>query len=391
MLDAPAVSKAIAEGGSHFAQVTVFLDIGGEVKIRGPARRNRQEALKDCLELRKLAAKSTGDPSQFSLRQRVKELKETVWTVKDLGGRMLDGAEGPPLGFAAPRSSSPEAPKKPAESDRLGAEKRFKGIVKGKVVQSGECIVEVADVSKAVSGDKAEMALRRCFSQFGPVLEVRLDAGADESGRAVASVRFASAKAAETALAKARQGFLPLLQGDSHSLVRLRQLAATEAVWRKFPQPRAAAPELEGAPSKKKLRPNERFASRMPAEEAQDESEAFWEAQHGIRGKPAEPPPVAEPPPPAPEPEPAAPEKPAPEPIEADAGEDDREVFKCESEVAKDMCELLEKPFSQQRKALKKMRLHWHPDKNPDRMAIATRVFQFIQKHEEWLAHHDLA
>merc|ERR1719210_2601130 len=123
-------------------------------------------------------------------------------------------------------------------------------------------------------------------------------------------------------MAKAKHGFLPL---ESDGLVRVRQPAATEAVWRKFPQARAAVPELEGAPSKKKLRPNERFASKVPADEAADESEGFWEAQRNLRGAPAELPPAAEVPPAAePPPKPVAPERPAVVPLEADASEEDR-------------------------------------------------------------------
>lgn len=385
------MTKVVQEGGQHFAEVTVFLDVGGESKARGPGRRNRQEALKDCLELRKLAVKSTGDPSLFQVRKFSKELKDTVWTVKDLGGRLLEGAEGAPPGFSLPPSmlaeSAATAARRADDADRP-ADRRFKGIVKGKAV-SPECIVEIADVYKAISkADKIETVLRKNLSRFGPVMEVRPDASLDEEGAPVASVRFASAKAAETAMTKAKDGLLQL-QGEG--LVRLRQPAATVAVWRRFPRGRTNAPELTEGPSKKKLRPNERFASKVPQEEAAaDESERFWEAQHDLRGTPAQPPPKVEPPP-EPTPEPAPPAKPEPAPLEADASEEDKEVFKYETEVVADMCALLEKPFSQQRKALKGIRLRWHPDKNPERAAVATRVFQFIQNHEAWLSHHNLA
>merc|ERR1719221_728486 len=105
-------------------------------------------------------------------------------------------------------------------------------------------------------------------------------------------------------MVRAKQGFLPL-QGAGQ--VRVRQPASAEAVWRKFAQAPAAVPEADGAPSKKKMRPNERFATKLPAEEATvDESELFWEAQRSIRGAAAELPPAPDPPP-----EPAAPDKPA--------------------------------------------------------------------------------
>lgn len=383
------MTKVVLEGGQHCAEVTVFLDVGGETRVRGPGRRNRQEALKDCLELRKVAVKCTRDPSLFLVRKLSKELKDTVWTVKDLGGRLLENAEGPTPGFSLPPSMVAEAAAtagRRADDAERSADRKFKGIVKGKVV-SPECIVEIADVHMAISkADKIEIVLRKSLSRFGPVMEVRPDACVDEDGFPVASVRFASAKAAETAMAKAKDGLLQL-QGEG--LVRLRQPAAAVAVWRRFPRGRTNAPELTEGPSKKKLRPNERFASKVPQEEvAADESERFWEAQHDVRGTPAPPPRKVEPPPPEPEPEPA---KPEPAPLEADASEEDKEVFKYETEVAASMCALLEKPFSQQRKALKGIRLRWHPDKNPERAAMATRVFQFIQNHEAWLGHHNLA
>jgi len=54
------------------------------------------------------------------------------------------------------------------------------------------------------------------------------------------------------------------------------------------------------------------------------------------------------------------------------------------------MASLLERPFSQQRKELRAIRRRWHPDKQPDNREVATRVFQFIQSHESWLAFHGL-
>jgi hypothetical protein len=62
-----------------------------------------------------------------------------------------------------------------------------------------------------------------------------------------------------------------------------------------------------------------------------------------------------------------------------------------EEEITREMKGLLLKPFSQQKKALKAIRAKWHPDKNPDSVEVATRVFQFIQAHDEWLQHHGLA
>merc|ERR1719271_388532 len=96
---APAQTQAVIDKGQHFAEVTVFLKNGEEAKLRGPPRRNRNEALKDCLELRKIGMKSTDDPSLFQVRQRKKELETITWTMKDLGGPMLKGAEGAPPGY----------------------------------------------------------------------------------------------------------------------------------------------------------------------------------------------------------------------------------------------------------------------------------------------------
>jgi len=391
------------EGGQHFSEVTVFLATGEETRMRGPARRNKQEALKDCLELRKVAIKCGSDPSLLAafpdmclrqVRQRKKELEDIVWTVKDLGGRLLEGAEGPPPFFTAPPSwSSGDAKPAPAASAAAaragGAAGKFRGMVKGKEA-SVEAVVEVADLQDAVpekGGDwesRAKVALQQACKRFGPVMEVKLDAG--DGPEEIATVRFASMKAAETCMVKAAGGFLAM--GERH--VRVRQPTAAESVWRKFPSKRNA-PAME-APNKKKLRPNERFATKIPGTtEEPDESEKFWEQAHDKRGHAAEPPPSAAPPPPVEAPPPEAPEKPEPTKLEPGASEEDLEVCKGEEEVAKEMAVILEKPFSQQKKALKKLRLAWHPDKNAERKEVATRVFQFIQSHEQWLAHHDLS
>eukprot|EP00913_Durusdinium_trenchii_P035555 g33272.t1 len=87
------------------------------------------------------------------------------------------------------------------------------------------------------------------------------------------------------------------------------------------------------------------------------------------------------------------PDPPRPAPFEAGpaASEEDLKVEAGEAKVAKEMAGLLEQPFSKQKKALKAIRLQWHPDKNPDDAAVATRVFQFVQAHDAWLAHHGLA
>ncbi|CAE7192681.1 SACS [Symbiodinium natans] len=106
------------------------------------------------------------------------------------------------------------------------------------------------------------------------------------------------------------------------------------------------------------------------------------------------PPQVAPDPTPPPEPPvhlPPEPPRPSPATASTDASEEDREVAAGEAEVARAMSVLLEQPFSKQKKVLKSIRLQWHPDKNPDQSAVATRVFQFVQAHDHWLAHHGLS
>lgn len=78
------------------------------------------------------------------------------------------------------------------------------------------------------------------------------------------------------------------------------------------------------------------------------------------------------------------PVRPAPETLSPAATDEDRAVA-----VAMDS--LLAQPFSQQKKALNALRLRWHPDKNAGSAMIATRVFQFVQAHDDWLAFHNLS
>ena len=313
-------------------------------------------------------------------------LEDVVWTVKDLGGRLLDGAEGPPPGFKPPSwMPAPEgtplgyvspgkyrAPVKPTakEEDSVYSFKTRKLVV--------ECAE--ADVKELVAGSdwesKAKVALQQAFKKFGPVLEVRVDFKSDD-GEKVASIRFASAKTVELAMSKALRGWLPV--GDKHVRVRQPALEA-KAEWRSFVAPRRAAPALESAPNKKKLRPNERFASKQ--KDMEEEPQVAEQSQA--------PPKAAPVPPPEPAP-PLEPDKPAPLALIDINSEEDREVAKGEEEVSEEMKALLQKPFSQQKKALKAIRAKWHPDKNPDSVEVATRVFQFIQAHDEWLQHHGLA
>ena len=80
-MEARVVSRAIVKS-QHFAEITVLLDNGELLTFLGPARKNRPEALKDCLELRKVAAKCTDDLKLLQLKKRKLELEDTTWTMK---------------------------------------------------------------------------------------------------------------------------------------------------------------------------------------------------------------------------------------------------------------------------------------------------------------------
>lgn len=394
------MTKVIAERGQHFAEVAVFLVSGGlGAKLRGPGRRDRREALKDCLELRKVAVKCTGDPTLFKLRQRKKELDSTTWTVKDLGGRLLDGAEGPPPGYATPRATHEDdtgvatgacrdaelhRSSKAAAREPASTSSKSKGLARGGAAARMGAVIEVADVEIAmgdarIAGDwtsRAKVALQKLFKRFGAVVEVRVSDG--DHGDVAASVRFASASAADRAMCGAPQGYLCL---DGGGEIRMRHPGSKEDVWRRFPPPRCR-PAPDAQPRKKKLRPNERYAACFPGEREpeQDESERFWDAQQENRGAAAEPPPPA-----------AQGEEPPAKPVPCrplpGATAEDLDVCRGQEAVAKEMGAIPELPFSQQKRAVKALRLRWHPDKNPEMALVATRVFHFIQEHDQWLAH----
>lgn len=258
-------------------------------------------------------------------------------------------------------------------------------------VGSSACVVEVADLPACIPGDpassawqaKAKVALQKHFKRFGPLLEVKIPTS-------VASLRFASSKGPDAVMVTAPRGYLAVGDGE----VRLRLPGAPEAVWRKFPpaRPAAGAPEAGGAcgtqaagaesvSKRRKLRPNERFASRLQGAVEEEEPPA----------------PAAAPEPPAPEPPPQElpvappePERPSPSAASAEASAEDLAGCRGEEEVSRSMVALLDLPFSRRKKALRALRLQWHPDKRPDEQEVATRVFQFIQAHDSWLAHHGI-
>ncbi|CAK0855544.1 unnamed protein product, partial [Prorocentrum cordatum] len=105
----PPETSVVLDEGKHRCELVAYVSKGGwvkDVRVRGPLRGTRREALRDCLELRKAAAQCGDDASLHEVRDRRRQLETTQWTEKDLGGRQLEGAEG----RAAPRASA-RAPK----------------------------------------------------------------------------------------------------------------------------------------------------------------------------------------------------------------------------------------------------------------------------------------
>eukprot|EP00927_Polykrikos_kofoidii_P059532 TRINITY_DN54681_c0_g1_i1.p1 TRINITY_DN54681_c0_g1~~TRINITY_DN54681_c0_g1_i1.p1 ORF type:complete len:884 (+),score=186.44 TRINITY_DN54681_c0_g1_i1:76-2727(+) len=77
----------ILEEGRYRAELINFIQKGDRVKdirVRGPIRTLRKEALKDAAELRRAAHKGGHDPSLFHVRARRKDLESVRWTQKDL-------------------------------------------------------------------------------------------------------------------------------------------------------------------------------------------------------------------------------------------------------------------------------------------------------------------
>ncbi|CAE7643524.1 NAP1 [Symbiodinium sp. CCMP2456] len=274
-------------------------------------------------------------------------------------------------------------------SAALAAARAAAGVAKAAIARGGDsarsdCLIEIADAEQVLPGandcawaSKVKVAIQPIMRRFGPVLDVRVPTG---ENRPIVSIRFANPKAAEAVMVAASQGFLAV--GESE--VRVCQPLSQEAVWRSFP-PARQRPNPTGESKKKKLRPNERFAPpRLPRVEVDEADEATKKEPPKVEAaEDPQPPPIQPPvqlPPEPPRPSPSTPS--------ADASQEDREVAAGEAEVAKAMAALLEQPFSKQKKVLKSIRLQWHPDKNPDQSSIATRVFQFVQAHDHWLAHH---
>jgi len=56
-----------------------------------------------------------------------------------------------------------------------------------------------------------------------------------------------------------------------------------------------------------------------------------------------------------------------------------------ECQIRQRLAELLCLPIEERRRHLRTMLFEWHPDKNPDRESLATRIFQLIQSKKKIL------
>ena len=63
----------------------------------------------------------------------------------------------------------------------------------------------------------------------------------------------------------------------------------------------------------------------------------------------------------------------------AETGEGE-EIRQITEEIAADLRKQRTEPMESRKKTIKFMSLKWHPDKNPDKTEVATKVFQFIQE-----------
>lgn len=89
-------TSVVYEDSRHRAELTSYVAKGGRVKdvrVRGPPRMTRKEALKDGAELRRAALQGGYDPSLFHVRNRRKELESVKWKDSDLVGADVEDPE----------------------------------------------------------------------------------------------------------------------------------------------------------------------------------------------------------------------------------------------------------------------------------------------------------
>lgn len=135
----PPETNVVLDENYYRAEVVVYVSKAGQVKdvrLKGPMRSTRREALKDCVELRRAAVKGGPDPTLFKVRERRRELEDTTWTEKDMSPKDLEGAEGPakPLKFERP---TPKASSTPAEPKPLKYE-----LGRPTLIESAEILID---------------------------------------------------------------------------------------------------------------------------------------------------------------------------------------------------------------------------------------------------------
>lgn len=113
----PPETNVVLDDNYYRAELVVYVTRAGGVKdlrLKGPMRSTRREALKDCIELRSAAVKGGPDPSLFLVRERRRELEDTTWTEKDMSPRDLENAEGSARPTTSFRREVPKAQSIPA-------------------------------------------------------------------------------------------------------------------------------------------------------------------------------------------------------------------------------------------------------------------------------------
>eukprot|EP00927_Polykrikos_kofoidii_P015605 TRINITY_DN16952_c0_g1_i1.p1 TRINITY_DN16952_c0_g1~~TRINITY_DN16952_c0_g1_i1.p1 ORF type:complete len:786 (+),score=109.40 TRINITY_DN16952_c0_g1_i1:176-2533(+) len=431
------------EFGGHCAVVFVNVKRGGQVfdmRIRGPRRETLQAAQRDCVELRSAAVRGGMDPTLFMVRERRRSLESTCWRDRDLSDKNLENAEGPP-----PRATTRSDRR---HCSVTGAEEAWLPKLPS-VTDADVEAAEVPDAVAGVPytdewACRAKKAMQTTFQRFGRVQSVYFGAGDDGS---LVRVRLETGKHAEAAMRAAKRGFLKVIGGDTAAIVtevRLRQPKSDNPLWRNFVfapfgasglarggdgterLPASACDPCGGARGPCGCTPGAAmtggftsavgsplpFAPISPCGPAAFcpngvglFNAAMWgfgclnafNIMNGFAGAAVAAAAAASAAACASQGQqdqhrdqkekPVVPEKPSLTELGSDASEVDIAVRNGEEEVAREMAALVGLPVSEQRKLMRNLRIRWHPDKNPESPEVATRVFQFVQAHEPWMAH----
>eukprot|EP00928_Gymnodinium_smaydae_P020911 TRINITY_DN18097_c0_g1_i2.p1 TRINITY_DN18097_c0_g1~~TRINITY_DN18097_c0_g1_i2.p1 ORF type:complete len:964 (-),score=209.68 TRINITY_DN18097_c0_g1_i2:96-2903(-) len=94
----PPLTCVVSDGALFRCELVVYVSKGGQVKdvrLRGPPRGSRSEALRDCVALRAAAVEGGADSSLALVREKRQKLEEVTWEAEDLVDDVLAGAEGP--------------------------------------------------------------------------------------------------------------------------------------------------------------------------------------------------------------------------------------------------------------------------------------------------------